>query len=73
MKNVHKGTFAKLLKAYRSCDSFDGPDEKGYPRMIPGKAFLLDDEDASLVEPLNFELVKKAFVKEFDRRTSNQK
>lgn len=73
MKNVHKGTFSELLKAYRSCDSFGGPDEKGYPRMIPGKAFLLDDEDASLVEPLNFELVKKAFVKEFDRRTSNKK
>lgn len=41
--------------------------------MIPGKAFLLEDEDASLVEPLNFDLVKKAFLKEFNRRTSNKK
>lgn len=71
-KQVHKGTFAELLKAYRSCDSFGGSDEKGYPRMIPGKAFLLEDEDVSLVEPLNFGLVKKAFLKEFNRRTSNQ-
>lgn len=39
VKQVHKGTFAELLKAYRSCDSFGGPDEKGYPRMIPGKHF----------------------------------
>ena len=73
VERAHKGTFAELLKAYRSCDSFVGPDKKGYPEMIPGKAFLLSDEDASMVEPLNFDLVKKAFIKEFDRRTSNKK
>lgn len=73
VEKVHEGTFAELLKAYRSCDSFGGPDKKGYPKIIPGKAFLLSDEDASLVEPLNFDLVKKAFVKEFNRRTSNKK
>lgn len=70
IKDVHEGTSTELLKAYRACDSFNGPDEKGNPRIIPGKPFLLDDEKTKAIEPLSFDLVKRVFIKEFERRTS---
>lgn len=64
----HRGTSEFLLKSYRECDSFEGVDNNGVQIINKHKAFLLDDEKQNEIEPLNFELVKRCFLKEFERR-----
>lgn len=67
---VHRGTSEDMLKAYRECNSYEGYDDKGMHILKEGKSFLLDSEKKNLIEPLNFELVKKTFEYEFNRRTN---
>ncbi|MBN2651627.1 MAG: hypothetical protein JXR63_04525 [Spirochaetales bacterium] len=60
--------FAKMLLNYRSEFTFvenPGDYETGKGRMEP---FVTDEEKTMYLEPLSFELVKKAFVHEFNRR-----
>ena len=68
---AHRGTTADLLTAYRSCDTFEGVDSSGVQIVRSHTPFLLDDERKDLIEPLSFELVKQAFLKEFARRTAD--
>lgn len=67
--NVHKGTSADLLQAYRSCDTFEGIDENGVQIVKTHSPFLLENEKTDKIEPLSFDLIKSVFLKEFERRT----
>lgn len=69
-EEVHRATSEYILKSYRACDTFEGVDTDGVQIIKKHRAFLLDDEKKNKIEPLNFDLVKKCFLKEFDRRSS---
>lgn len=69
-QEAHRGTSEFLLESYRACDTFEGIDENGVQIIDKHKPFLSEDERKNEIEPLNFELVKKCFLKEFERRTS---
>ena len=69
-QEAHRGTSEFLLESYRACDTFEGIDDNGVQIIKEHTPFLLKDERKNAIEPLNFELVKKCFLKEFERRTS---
>jgi hypothetical protein len=64
--DVYNDNYQNLLKFYRS----EYPFVKGgdYTKATPMQPFLMDDEKDMPPEPMSFELVKKAFLKEFSRR-----
>jgi len=65
--SAHDNNFQDILKAYRS--EFDFIVEDGnYDPSRAGKPFLLADEKDHPPEPLSFDLVRRAFVKEYARR-----
>ena len=64
---VHDGNFQRVLQSYRS--EFDFVVKDGnYDPARAGKPFLLDDEKDHPPEPLSFDLVRRAFSKEYARR-----
>jgi hypothetical protein len=65
-EQIFENNFQELLKFYRSEYSYvpDGD----YEKAVPMKPFLLDDEKDLPPEPMSFDLVKRAFLKEFSRR-----
>jgi hypothetical protein len=65
---THKGLFEEMLMAYRSCNSFDGVDDKGFQIIGKHQPFILDSEKRNESEVLSFDLVLKTFLHEFDRR-----
>jgi hypothetical protein len=65
-EDAYKDNFQNLLKFYRSEYSFvKGGD---YKKAEPMQPFIMDDEKNIPPQPMSFELVKKAFLKEFSRR-----
>ncbi len=64
---VHEGNFQDILKSYRSEFGFIVKD-RNYDPARAGKPFLLDDEKEHPAEPLSFDLVRRAFLKEYGRR-----
>jgi len=64
---AHDGNFQDILKGYRGEFHFIVEDGN-YDPARAGKAFLLADEKNLPAEPLSFDLVRRAFVKEFSRR-----
>lgn len=65
-KNADKGTFADILKRYRSESTLRVVNEKEV--ITYHHAYLLPQEKNYPPAPLSFELVKKAFVHEYDLR-----
>lgn len=65
--NAHAGTYQDILKGYRSEFGFIVEDGN-YDPSRADKPFLLDDEKNHPPAPLSFDLVRKAFLKEYRRR-----
>jgi hypothetical protein len=63
---ANDGNFQDILRAYRSEYGF--VEDGDYEKAKPGKPFLLDDEKAHSPEPPSFDLVRRAFLKEYKRR-----
>jgi len=64
---AHDGNYQDILKSYRS--EFDLIVADGnYDPARAGKPFLLADEKDHPAEPLSFDLVRRAFLKEYGRR-----
>ncbi len=68
---VHEGNFQDILKGYRS-EYYDIVRNDNYDPAKAGKPFLLDDEKDHPAEPLSFDLVRRAFLKEYGRRFAEQ-
>ncbi|MFA5814286.1 MAG: hypothetical protein WC865_01510 [Bacteroidales bacterium] len=66
--NAGKGLFEDLLTAYRSSNSFEGVDSKGFQIVKQHQPFLLDSEKKNQTDLLSFDFVLKTFLHEFDRR-----
>ena len=64
---AHDNNFQDILKSYRSEFNFVVADGN-YDPARAGKAFLLADEKDHPAEPLSFDLVRRAFSKEYSRR-----
>jgi len=64
---AHDGNFQDILKSYRSEFHFIVKDGN-YDPARAGKPFLLGDEKDLPAEPLSFDLVRRAFSREFSRR-----
>jgi len=72
-RGAFKNTYQDLLTTYREENGLNwrGLEEA---EIIPSsKGFLLEDEKGYPSEPLSFDLVKKAFVKEYNRRLVDYK
>lgn len=65
-KNADQGTFADILKRYRSESTLKIVNNKEV--ITPHKAYLLPEEKNYPPAPLSFDLVKKAFVHEYGIR-----
>ncbi|MCP4639344.1 MAG: hypothetical protein GY851_02870 [bacterium] len=65
--DAHADTYQDILKSYRSEYDFIVKDDN-YDPSRAGKPFLLEDETDYPAEPLSFQLVRKAFSKEYKRR-----
>jgi hypothetical protein len=65
--DAHDGNYQRILKGYRSEFDFIVKDGN-YDPARAGKPFLLDDEKNHPPEPLSFDLVRSAFLKEHGRR-----
>ena len=67
---AYTDNFAHLLELYRDCNVFLTVDEEDdqAPVVREGKAFLKPGEKDGRSDMLNFDLVKKAFLYEMDRR-----
>ena len=65
--NVHEDTYQDILKAYRSEFDFIVKDGDYDPERA-STPFLLADEEVVPPEPLSFDLVRRAFLKEYTRR-----
>jgi hypothetical protein len=63
-----KGVFEDLLMAYRSCNSFEGVDDKGFQIINEHKPFLLESEKRNADDTLSFRFVIRTFLYEFGRR-----
>lgn len=61
-----RGTFAELLKRYRSESTLKIADDKEV--IAPHSAYLLPGEKNHAPAPLSFELVRRAFVHEYALR-----
>ncbi len=65
--HAHDGNYQDILMGYRG--EFDFIVKDGdYDPARAGKPFLLDDEKDHPAEPLSFDLVRRAFLKEYGRR-----
>jgi hypothetical protein len=64
---VHDNNYQDILKGYRGEFDFIVKDGN-YDPAGAGKPFLLTDEKNHPAEPLSFDLVRRAFVKEYSRR-----
>ncbi len=64
---VHRSNYQEILKGYRSEFGFIVTDGNYDPKRA-GKPFLLEDEKDHPAEPMSFDLVRKAFLKEYTRR-----
>jgi hypothetical protein len=65
-KNDHQGTFADILKRYRSESTLKIVNDKEV--ITPHRAYLLSGEEDYPPAPLSFDLVKRAFVHEYNMR-----
>ncbi|MFH1265008.1 MAG: discoidin domain-containing protein, partial [Planctomycetota bacterium] len=64
---AHDNNYQDILRGYRS--EYDFVVEDGnYDPARAGKPFLLADEEEHPAEPLSFDLVRRAFQKEYSRR-----
>lgn len=72
-KKELENTYQDILLSYREENSLKWRDLKDAEIIPAGKGFQLDDELHYLNEPLSFELVKKAFTKEYMRRFEEYK
>jgi len=68
--HVHENTYQHLLKAYRSEYDFIVKDANDDPQRA-SQPFLLADEKDYPPVPLSFDLVRRAFLKEYRRRYDN--
>jgi|GEM_PF-376756 len=64
---VNDNNYQDILKSYRGEFDFIVKDGN-YDPARAGKSFLLADEKDHLAEPLSFDLVRRAFLKEYSRR-----
>jgi len=69
---AHDNNYQDILKSYRSEFDFIVKDGN-YDPTRASEPFLLDDEKNHPAEPLSFDLVRRAFVKEYARRFAAQK
>jgi hypothetical protein len=60
------GVFQKILKMYRS--EYPEVADGDYAKAVSGEPFLLEDERNLPPDPPSFELLRKAFLKEYSRR-----
>jgi hypothetical protein len=67
-QDAGKGLFEELLTAYRSANSFEGVDNKGFQIIQEHQPFLLESEKKNQTDLLSFDFVLKTFLYEFDRR-----
>jgi len=65
--NVHEKNYQSILEAYRSEFDFIVKDGNYDPEHA-SRPFLKDDEEDYPAEPLSFDLVRRAFHKEYTRR-----
>lgn len=65
--DAHVGIFQRILEGYRKEFDFIVKDDN-YDPVRAGKPFLLEDERDHPPEPLSFDLIRRAFVKEYGRR-----
>jgi len=65
--STHRNTYQDILKSYRGEYNFVVKDGN-YDPARAGKPFLLADEKDHPAEPLSFDLVRRAFLKEYSRR-----
>ncbi len=64
---AHAENYQKILRSYRA--EYDFVVEDGnYDPARAGRPFLLADEKEHPAEPLSFDLVRRAFLKEYSRR-----
>lgn len=66
--DADRGLFEQLLMAYRSSNSFEGVDNKGFQIVNEHQGFLLDSEKKNQTDLLSFDFVLNTFLHEFDRR-----
>jgi len=64
---IHDDNYPDILRGYRSEYDFIVKDGN-YDPALAGKPFLLADEKDRFAEPLSFDLVRGAFLKEYGRR-----
>jgi len=64
---AHENNYQDVLKSYRSEFNFIVKDGN-YDPARAGKPFLLPDEKDHPAEPLSFNLIRRAFLKEYGRR-----
>ncbi len=64
---AHDDNYQDILRSYRSEFDFIVSDGN-YDPARAGKPFLLTDEKEHAAEPLSFDLVRRAFLKEYGRR-----
>lgn len=67
-RGIHRNTFQDILMSYREENSLKWRGLTDAQIIPGGKGFLLEEEKKYPTEPLSFELVKKAFIKEYQRR-----
>jgi hypothetical protein len=67
-RGIHKNTYQDILRSYREENSLKWRGLEDAQIIPGGKGFLLEEEVNHPAEPLSFELVKKAFLKEYQRR-----
>jgi len=65
----HKAIAEELLTAYRSTNLFAGVDSLGLPIIRNQTPYLLPSEKVNQYDRLSFDLVKKVFLYEFQRRS----
>jgi hypothetical protein len=66
-EGIHRGTFQKLLSMYRSEYGYI-KDRERFRREEPPEPFLTIEEQNHPPAPMSFDLVRKAFVHEYQRR-----
>jgi len=68
----HKAIVEELLTAYRSTNLFAGVDSLGLPVIKSQTPYLLPSEKVSQYDRLSFDLVKRVFLYEFQRRSETR-
>jgi hypothetical protein len=67
-RGIHRNTYQDILWSYREENNLKWRGMTDAQIIPGGKGFLLADEREYPAEPLSFDLVKKAFLKEYQRR-----